>query len=92
MLTNTNVETLETMAQDFLQYRYKIFCNGRRDPDWAFYEGACAMIEAFGGEWRRRFVGDLNDEKQLNDASYYYHSVIFPNKERCARLNKDAWK
>ena len=44
MLTNKNLETLETMAQDFLQYRYKIFCNGRRDPDWAFYEGACAMV------------------------------------------------
>lgn len=93
MLTNKNLETLETMAQDFLQYRYRIFCSyGRRDADWNFYEGACAMIEAFGGRWIRDFHGDNNDDEQINDASYYSHVVIFPNKEKCARLNKDVWK
>lgn len=93
MLTNKNVDMLETMAQDFLQHRYKIFCTmGRRDADWAYYNGACEMIQAFGGEWRRNYRGDVNNEEQLNDPSYYSHVVIFPNKEKCERLNENAWK
>lgn len=50
------------------------------------------MIEAFGGEWRRMYKGDENNEEQLNDPNYYVHDVWFPNKEKCARLNEDAWK
>ena len=51
-MTQKNIDKLETMAQDFLQYRYRIWLlGGKRDADWNFYEGACKMIEAFGGSW-----------------------------------------
>lgn len=39
-MKKANVEKLQIMARDFLQYRYRIFCNmGRRDADWTYYEG-----------------------------------------------------
>ncbi len=81
-------DKLRVMAQDFLQYRYKMYLTmGKRDGDWTFYEGACAMIEAFGGEWKRTYNG--ND---LDDINNYHHIVWFPDKEKCERLNEDAWK
>lgn len=91
-MTKKNVEKLQVMAQDFLQYRYRIFCTmGRHDPDWFYYQGACDMIQAFGGEWRRFYKGD-DTEEQKNDPNNYYHVVWFPSKETCDRLNEDAWK
>lgn len=55
-MKKANVEKLQTMAQDFLQYRYKMWLAlGKRDADWNYYEGVCDMIAAFGGEWRRRY-------------------------------------
>ena len=92
MLNNKNVEKLEVMVQDFLQYRYTMFCDGRRDPDWTFYQGACQMIEAFGGEWKRVYKGKDHSEEELNNPDNYYHTVWFPSKERCEQLNENAWK
>ena len=52
-MTQKNIGKLEIMAQDFLQYRYKMWLIfDKRDVDWNFYQGACKMIEAFGGSWR----------------------------------------
>lgn len=87
-MTQKNIDKLETMAQDFLQYRYRIWLlGGKRDADWNFYEGACRMIEAFGGSWRRSFKdGDKDDIKN------YFHTVWFPDNRLCENLNEDAWK
>ena len=87
-MTQKNIDKLETMAQDFLQYRYRIWLlGGKRDADWNFYEGACRMIEAFGGGWRRSFKdGDKDDIKN------YSHTVWFPDNRLCENLNEDAWK
>ena len=30
--------------------------------------------------------------EELNNADNFYHTVWFPSKERCERLNEDAWK
>lgn len=96
---NANIEGLEKMAADFLQYRYRIYLHTRKIhnadwdeeiPDWIFYNGACKMIEAFGGEWRRSYRGGESDEEK-GDPNNYSHWVIFPNDERCQRLNFDAW-
>ena len=87
-MTQNNIDKLETMAQDFLQYRYKVWLLGdKRDADWNFYEGACKMIEAFGGSWRRNFKGGDED-----DIKNYSHTVWFPSNDTCQRLNEDVWK
>ena len=87
-MTQKNIDKLETMAQDFLQYRYRIWLlGGKRDADWNFYEGACKMIEAFGGSWRRHFKGGDED-----DIKNYSHTVWFPDNRLCENLNEDAWK
>lgn len=91
-MKKANVEKLQTMAQDFLQYRYKVWLTlGKRDADWNYYEGACDMIAAFGGEWRRRYKGDATEAAEA-DISNYYHTVLFPSDDHCVRLNIDAWK
>lgn len=91
-MKKANVVKLETMAQDFLQYRYRVWLRlGKRDADWAYYQGACDMIAAFGGNWRRNYRGDDTDESSEN-ISNYSHTVWFPSDEHCARLNEDAWK
>lgn len=87
-----DVEKLQEMAADYLQHRYCIYkAFGGRDADWGAYEGACLMLQAFGCEWRRFYSGD-DTQEQLDDHRNYSHSVIFPSKETCDRLNKDAWK
>lgn len=87
-MTQKNVGKLETMAEDFLQYRYKIWLGfGKEAADWNFYDGACAMIAAFGGQWRRNFKGGDED-----DIKNYSHTVWFPSNDTCQRLNEDAWK
>ena len=87
-MNKKNIEKLETMAQDFLQYRYKMWLFGKkRDADWNFYKGACAMIEAFGGTWQRNFKG--GDE---NDIKNYSHSVWFPDNRLCESLEENTWK
>lgn len=92
-MTKKNIEKLQILAQDFLQYRYSIFCSqGRRDADWNFYEGATSMIAAFGGDWKRFYHGKDHSEEELNNPNNYSHVVWFPNKEACERLNEDAWK
>lgn len=92
-MTKKNIEKLQIMAQDFLQYRYRIFCTGRRDADWNYYQGACDMIQAFGGEWKRVYTGkDHGSEDELNNLDNYYHIVWFPSKEKIERLNEDVWK
>lgn len=90
-MKKANVIKVEKMAADFLQYRYKIFCcMGRRDADWNYYEGACGMIESFGGYWQRSYTGG-NSEEERNNSDNYSHSVFFPSDEKCARLNENAW-
>ena len=87
-MTQKNVGKLETMAEDFLQYRYKIWLGfGKEAADWNFYDGACAMIAAFGGQWRRNFKGGDED-----DIKNYSHTVFFPDNRLCENLNEDAWK
>ena len=87
-MTKKNVETIQTMCADFLQYRYSLYLRGgKRDADWNYYEGACDMLAAFGAEWRRFYSGD-----DVNDIKNYSHVVWFPDAERCKRLNVDAWK
>lgn len=87
-MTQKNIDKLETMAQDFLQYRFKVWLlGGERDADRLFYEGACKMIEAFGGTWQRKFKG--GDE---NDIKNYFHKVYFPDNRMCESLIEDAWK
>lgn len=83
-----NIEKIQTMAQDFLQYRFKVWLlGGERDADRLFYKGACKMIEAFGGIWRRNFKG--GDEDNIKN---YSHTVFFPDNRVCENLNEDAWK
>lgn len=86
-----NVEGLEKMAGDYLQYRFQMYLHSKRDADWAHYRGACSMIEAIGGEWRRLYSGDETSEAQLGDIHFYRHWVLFPSDEKCKRLNFDAW-
>ena len=87
-MTQKNIDKLETMAQDFLQYRFKVLLlGGERDADRLFYEGACKMIEAFGGTWQRKFKGGDED-----DIKNYSHRVFFPDNRLCENLNEDAWK
>ena len=99
-MKKSNVAGLETMAAGFLQYRYGIYLHVKKVkglswndpcPDWNYYEGACDMIQAFGGEWRRNYSGADSEEQKL-DIANYSHWVIFPDDERCKRLNFDAWK
>ena len=90
-MTQKNVAKLETMAEDFLQYRYKMWLKfGKRDADWNFYDSACAMIAAFGGQWRRNYHG--GDTEGTDDIKNYSHTVWFPSNDTCQRLNEDAWK
>lgn len=87
-MNQKNIEKLQIMAQDFLQYRYKVWLlGGKRDADYNFYNGAYKMIEAFGGTWQRTFKG--GDE---NDIKNYFHKVYFPNDMLCESLNEDMWK
>ena len=87
-MNKNNIEKLQIMAQDFLQYRYKMWFFGKkRDADWNFYQGACKMIEAFGGSWRRIFNGGDED-----DIKNYSHAVFFPDNRLCEKLNEDMWK
>lgn len=104
-MRKANVEKLETMAADFLQYRWMIHLTTKKleetgeitrpenaqSPDFLYYNGACAMIQAFGGEWRRDYKGNQTP-RELNDISKYSHTVWFPSDETCSRLNEDAWK
>lgn len=91
-MKKANVEKLEIMAAGFLQYRYKMWLTfGKRDADWNFYEGACAMIISFGGDWKRHYKGGDTEDEQ-NSVENYSHTVWFPSDERCAKLNEDAWK
>lgn len=91
-MKKSSVEKMQIMAQDFLQYRYKMWlCFGKRDADWAHYQGACDMIDAFGGWWKRHYSGDHSEEAQ-SDIRNYSHTVWFPDDETCKRLNVDAWK
>lgn len=53
--------------------------------------GACGMVEAFGGTWRRKYKGG-NSEEERNNPDNYLHTVWFPDDETCSRLNEDAWK
>lgn len=91
-MTKKNIEKLQIMAQDFLQYRYSIYCRNQRNEDFLHYQGACDMICAFGGEWKRGYTGKDNETDSLNNPENYYHIVWFPSKEKCERLNEDAWK
>ena len=91
-MKKSNVVKIETLAQDFLQYRYKIWLlDGKRAADWTYYQGACDMITAFGGSWRRNYHGNDTDESSEN-ISNYSHTVWFPKDEYCTRLNENAWK
>lgn len=99
-MKKANVEGLGRMAAGFLQYRYKLFLMGVKrgeeslngnSPDYIFYDGACKMIESFGGEWSRRYKGGDNDEDRVNIENYS-HIVTFPDDERCKRLNFSAWE
>jgi hypothetical protein len=58
---------------------------------YSVYSGACEMIEAFGGEWKRIYSGDDSKEAK-RDIKNYRHIVIFPNDETCKRLNFNAWE
>ena len=93
-----NVAGLEKMAADWLQYRWRMYLHSikkrgdnRANPDFVYYCGACGLIEAMGGEWRREYAWD-NSEEQLTDPAKYHHLVILPSDEKCKRLNFDAWK
>lgn len=93
-----NVEGIEKMAADWLQYRWRMYLHAkehrgddRANPDFVFYCGATEMIQAIGGEWRRNYRGD-NSEEQLNDPKNYSHWVMLPSDERCKRLNFNAWE
>lgn len=90
-MKKSNVKKLEIMAQDFLQYRYRQFLMSKHDVDWWYYQGATAMIEAFGGNWRRSYRGK-DTEEEKNDYNNYSHTVWFPDDNTCDRLNEDAWK
>lgn len=91
-MKKSNIHKLEEMAQDFLQYRYKMWLRfGKRDADWCHYQGACDMIDAFGGSWKRVYAGDQSQEAE-DDIRNYHHIVWFPDDEKCKRLNVDAWK
>lgn len=87
-----NVAKLEIMLQDFLQYRYKIYCAmGRRDADWTYYEGVCDTITACGGTWTRSYKGGESEEEKSNPNNYS-HTVWLPDDEICKRLNENCWK
>ena len=81
-MTQKNVGKLETMAEDFLQYRYKIWLGfGKEAADWNFYDGACAMIAAFGGQWRRNFKGgDEDDIKNYSHTNNIYRLQLLSKK------------
>lgn len=91
-----NVEGLEKMAADYLQYRYGMYLHadkaseGKAQPDWTHYNGACDMLAAFGCEWRRHYTGPDTEEGYSN-INNYSHWVRFPSDDRCKRLNFDAW-
>lgn len=103
-MKKANVEKLEIMAAGFLQYRYRIYLITEamyknddinknehiKNPDLVYYEGACNMIESFGGHWQRHYKGD-NTADSMNDITNYSHNVWFPNDEVCSRLNEHAW-
>lgn len=86
-----NIEGLEKMAADYLQYRYRMYLHSKRDADWAHYRGACAMIEAIGGDWRRHYNGTETEEDQQNPANYK-HNVILPSDNKCEHLDFNAWE
>lgn len=103
-MKKANVEKLQTMAEGFLQYRWRIHLMTKKmeeegklerlanteSPDFTYYKGACAMIEAFGGHWRRYYKGDHTPEA-MNNINNYSHSVWFPSDETCAHMNEHAW-
>lgn len=95
-----NVEGIEKMAADWLNYRFRIYLNAKKrhydgekyaEPAFIHYCGATALIEAIGGEWRRNYRGD-NTEEALNNPENYSHWVLLPSDERCKRLNFNAWE
>ena len=100
-MKKAHIQGLETLAADYLQYRYGIYLHTKKvlgndsderpSPDFIFYDGACKMLEAMGCEWRRHYCGDSTQES-LDDIKNYSHSVWFPEKERLDRMNFDAWK
>jgi len=79
-MKKANVSKLEQMAAGFLQYRWGIHLMTKRaeengelnrpkdwqSPDFVYYQGACAMVESFGGEWRRFYKGDDTKEALSN--------------------------
>ena len=90
-MRKSSVEKLQMMAQGFLQCRYKIWLTcGKREADWCHYLGACEMIEAIGGTWKRHYCGDLSDQSR-SDIRNYSHTVWFPDDDDCKRLNIHAW-
>lgn len=89
------------MAAGFLQYRFGIqlrteklrnppLPEGVENPDFVFYKGACKMIEAMGGEWKRIYRGGDTPE-EMDDIKNYSHVVWLPSDEKCSRLNFDMW-
>lgn len=96
-MRKANIQKLQKIAADFLQYRFAMILIAKEnniDPtiDTAFYNGACAMIDSFGGEWKRIYNGNDHNKKQLNDIKNYSHIVWFPSDETCEKLNENAWK
>ena len=99
-MKKANVDKIEVMMGDFLQYRYCIYLRSKElredkdgaSPNYVYYRGACAMIESCGGTWHRNFHGDENKPEDLDNPKMYSHTVILPNDDTCARLNVDAWK
>lgn len=90
-MRKSSVEKLQIMAQGFLQHRYRMWlCFGKRDADWAHYQGACDMIVAIGGDWKRHYSGDHSEEAR-SDIRNYSHTVWFPDDDDCKRLNIHAW-
>lgn len=92
-----NVEGLEKMAADYLQYRWGMYLrwaktHGREEakPDFVHYSGACDMLGAMGATWERTYRGTTPED--LDDPKMYSHWVRFPSDEHCKRLNFDAWK
>lgn len=93
-----NVTGIEKMAADWLQYRWRMYLHTREErgdnrgnPDFVYYTGACGLIEAIGGEWRRNYRGD-DTEEQLSNPENYSHWVLLPSDEQCKRLNFNAWE
>ena len=96
-MKKTNVQKLEKIAADFLQYRYRIYLIVKKnhvndDADYLVYSGATKMIEAIGGEWKRIYHGKENNQDELNNINNYEHIVWFPTDSTCENLNLNVWK